>query len=194
MYNKKLAGFFILSLLGAFVATTCDGIHVYTKTLSYPKPFLFGQAWWVFPLFVLTFLFMGAAYMFVSNLLPAELRQKSSSGGTLRELIETITTFALVYMFSGFGNFEPVPLSIIFYSTFTIRWLFSYDRLWMLILSVSMAIGGMFAEGALSAAGMVTYRYVDIFHVPFWLGAVYMHGAFALREGMRYFVYDKQAS
>jgi hypothetical protein len=192
MNYKKIIGFFILAFLGALVATTCDGIHVYTKTLSYPKPFLFGQAWWVFPLFVLTFLFMGVSYLFVCNLLPAGIRKKSSSRGTLRDLIETITTFALVYMFSGFGNFEPVPLSVIFYGTFAVRWLFSYDRFWLLILSVSMAIGGMVAEGALSAAGMVAYRYADIFHVPFWLGAVYMHGAFALREGMRYLVYDSK--
>jgi hypothetical protein len=62
------------------------------------------------------------------------------------------------------------------------------------MLAISMAIGGMFAEGVLSAAGWVTYRYVDVFYVPFWLGGLYVHGAFALREGLRYFVYDSKRS
>jgi hypothetical protein len=192
MNHTKFKGLFILALLGALVATACDAVHVYTNTLSYPKPFLFGQAWWVFPGFVLAFLFMGLAYLFTFEHLPAGIRQISSSGGTLRDLIETITTFALVYLLSGFGNAEPVLLSIFFYGTFAARWLCSYDRLWLLILSVLMAVGGMFAEGAISAAGQVAYRHVDVFHVPWWLGGLYMHGAFALREGMRYLVYDSR--
>jgi hypothetical protein len=73
-----------------------------------------------------------------------------------------------------------------------VRWLFSYDRLWLFILAVLMAVGGMIAEGLLSAAGMVTYHYVDVFYVPFWLGGLYLHGAFALREGMRFFVYKSK--
>jgi len=183
-----------LAFLGALVATLCDGIHVHTKTLSYTKPFLFGQAWWVFPLFVLTFFFMGTAYLFISDRRGANIPvQQSTSAGSARELAETIITFGLVYMFSGFGNYQPVLLSVIFYGAFAIRCFFSYERSWLLILSVSMAIGGMYAEGMLSYAGQVNYRHTDVFRVPFWLGAVYMHGAFALREGMRYFVYAKKA-
>jgi len=193
MHYKKSAGIFLFALLGGLVATVCDGVHVHTHTLSYPEPFLFGQAWWVFPGFVLTFLFMGLAYLFISDRLPAGIsRKKSASRRNTREFIEAVTAFALVYLLSGFGNFEPVLLSVIFYGTFVVRWLFSYDRLWLLILSVLLAIGGMLAEGAISATGLVAYRYVDVFHVPLWLGGLYMHGAFALREGMRYFVHDSK--
>lgn len=97
-----------LAVLGAIVATLCDASHVFTHTLSYPSPFVAGQAWWVFP-----------------------------------------------------GIF----------------------------LAVIMGIGGMLAEGLMSHFGQVTYRHVDFFYVPFWLGGLYMHGAFALRESMRFFVY-----
>jgi hypothetical protein len=193
MNYKKSTGLYIFALLGGLVATICDGIHVHTRTLAYNKPFLFGQAWWVFPLFVLTFLFMGFAYLYIcDHLTPNIPRQKSVSMGNSREFIETVTVFSLIYLLSGFGNFEPILLSVIFYGIFAVRWFFSYDRSWLLILSVSMAIGGMFAEGVISSAGMVTYRHVDVFYVPLWLGALYMHGAFALREGMRYFVYDSK--
>jgi hypothetical protein len=196
MRNINSTGIFLFALLGALLTTVCDGIHVHTQTLSYPDPLMFGQAWWVYPGFVLAFLFMECAYLLVVVRLPAGIStQKSVTKGNARELIESATVFALVYLLSGFGNFEPALLSVIFYGTFVMRWLFSYDRSWLLLLSVSMAIGGMFAEGVLSAAGWVTYRYVDVFHVPLWLGGLYLHGAFALREGIRYFAYDsKEAS
>jgi hypothetical protein len=194
MHNKKSVGIILFALLGACLATVCDGVHVHTHTLAYPDPFLFGQAWWVFPGFVMMFLFMEYAYSFIVVRLPAVIpAQKSASRGNARDFIEAVTAFALVYLLSGFGNFEPALLSVIFYGTFVLRWLFSYDRLWLIVLAVAMAFGGMFVEGLYAAAGLMTYRYVDVFHVPFWLGGLYVHGAFALREGMRYFVYDSKS-
>jgi hypothetical protein len=193
MRNKKIMGFFLLALLGAGIATVCDGFHVYTRALSYTHPCLFGQAWWVFPGFVVIFLFIEYTYFLLAGHLPAGIDARQSvSAGSLRGVVETTTTFALVYLLSGFGNFEPVWLSVIFYSTFLARWLFTYDRMWLLVLSILMAFGGMFVEGLYAAAGLMTYRQVDVFHVPFWLGGLYVHGAFALREGMRYFVYGSE--
>ncbi len=190
MRNTKTVGVILLAFLGAAMATFCDGIHVYTQTLSYPHPFWFGQAWWVYPGFVLAFLLMECAYLFVVKILPAGIsKQESISKGNVRELAEMSITFMLIYMLSGFGNLAPVFLSVIFYSTFAVRWLCSYDRTWLLLLAFLMAIGGMFAEGALAAIGLVTYRHVDVFYVPFWLGGLYVHGAFAIRAGLRLFVY-----
>lgn len=190
MPTAKSAGIFLLALPGAFLATVCDGFHVHTHTLAYPDPFLFGQAWWVFPGFLAVFLFMGHAYAFIVERLPAGVPTRQSvSKGNVRDLAETAAAFALVYLLSGYGNNDPVILSAIFYGAFAVRWMFSYDRTWLLALAVAMAVGGMFAEGALGAMGLVAYRHVDVFHVPFWLGGLYVHGAFALREGMRCFAY-----
>jgi hypothetical protein len=195
MRNKTFTVFLSFALLGAFITTLCDGVHVYTHTLSYPNPFLFGQAAWVYPGFVLAFLFMEYAYFLVVNHLPLYFSvKKSVSKGSISEAVEATTAFALVYLMSGLGNSEPNLLSVIFYGTFVLRWLFSYDRLWLLLMAVLIASGGMFAEGALSEVGLVTYSYVDVFNVPLWLGGLYVHGAFALREGMRYFVYGRQDS
>ena len=183
------------ALLSAVLATMCDGVHIFTSTLHYTKSFLFHQAWWVFPGFVLAFLFMEYAYSHVINRLPSDIPiQKSVSEGNSREFIEAAMTFALVYVLSGFGNFKPIFSSVIFYGVFMVRWYFTYERSWLLILAVAMAIGGMFVEGVISVAGLMTYRQADVFHVPFWLGGLYMHGAFALREGMRYFVYGSGSS
>jgi len=192
MRNKNFTGIILLALMGALVATICDGVHVYTQTLSYTDPFLFGQAWWVFPGFILTFLLMEFAYLLVVENLPTGIStQKSVSPGNARDFTEAVIIFALIYLLSGFGNREPVILSVIFYGTYVVRWLSSYDRLWLLILSGLMAIGGMYVEGAISAMGWMTYRSVDFFYVPFWLGGLYLHGAFALREGMRIFFFQK---
>jgi hypothetical protein len=188
--NKNFTGIILFALMGALVATICDGVHVYTQTLSYADPFLFGQAWWVLPGFILTFLLMEFAYLLLIKHLPASIpTQKSISPGNPRDFTEAVIIFALIYLLSGFGNLEPIILSVIFYGTFVIRWLSSYDKLWLLILSGLMAIGGMFVEGAISTVGWMTYHYTDFFHVPLWLGGLYLHGAFALREGMRIFFF-----
>lgn len=190
MPASRPARILALALLAAVIATLCDANHVYTGTLSYPQPFMAGQAWWVFPGFVSAFLVMSVSYLWLSVRLPASLPVgDSTSPGNARDFVEAVTAFAFVYLASGFGNQSPVLLSVIFYGTFALRWLASYERGWLLVLAVIMAIGGMAAEGALSALGGVAYRHVDVFHVPWWLGGLYMHGAFALREGMRYVVY-----
>lgn len=190
MTRLNTTGIFSLAVLGAIVATLCDANHVFTHTLSYPSSFVAGQAWWVFPGFFLAFATMGVTYFFLTNALRTRLPLATSqSAGNAQAMMETLAAFAMVYLVSGFGNEHLVLLSLIFYGTFVLRWAVSYDRQWLLLLAVIMGIGGMFAEGLMSHFGQVTYRHVDVFYVPFWLGGLYMHGAFALRESMRFFVY-----
>ena len=186
----KLIKFLPFALLGAIVATICDANHVFTRTLSYPEPFLFGQAWFVFPGFITAFTFMGLNYLLAPTLFPkAVATTQSTSSGSLPLFAESLLFFMMVYLLSGFGNHEPKLLSVIFYSSFLIRWIFTYERTFMLLFAILLGIGGMFVEGAMTQFDLVHYREPEIFGVPFWLGGVYMHGALALREGMRYFVY-----
>ena len=183
-FNSR--GVVILALIGAAVATLCDGIHVYTGTLAYPEHNWFGQPWWVFPNFFVVFVAMALVYRLLSGVMPGTAA--STRPGDLRAFIETLTLFALVYILSGFGNRDPLALCLVFYISFALRWLVTYDRGFMLVLSVLMAIGGMVGEGLLTKMDMVHYREPDIFGVPWWLGGLYMHGAFALREGYRCFI------
>ena len=58
----NIGGVLALALIGAVVAAFCDGVHVHTGTLSYPDPSWFGQAFWVPPLFFVTFVSMALVY------------------------------------------------------------------------------------------------------------------------------------
>lgn len=190
MSTMRPARIFVFAALGALFATMGDAIHARTHTLSYPNPVLFNQAWWVYPGFLLVFLFMGYLYVIGNGRLFIGMQaRQSASRGSSREMIEAAAAFIFVYFLSGYGNYDPAMLSVIFYCAFAARLLFTYDRAWLLLVAVAMAAGGMLAEGAMSALGLVTYRHVDVFHVPWWLGGLYLHGAFALREGMRFFYY-----
>ncbi len=180
------------ALLGAMVATICDANHVFTEALSYPNPFLFGQAAFVFPGFVIAFLFMGLNYLFAPCFFPKAVKNvESTSAGSFDAFVENLLFFMMVYLLSGFGNHEPELLSIIFYGSFLIRLAFTYERMFILLFAIILGIGGMVVEGAMTQFDLVHYREPEVFGVPYWLGGVYMHGALALREGMRYFVYQK---
>lgn len=188
--NLNVSGFLQLALLGAIAATLCDANHVYTGTLSYPAPFLAGQAWWVFLGFFLVFLVMGTTGAWLAARCRSVLRvAESESAGSLRAMVESLVLFVMVYLASGFGNESPRLLALIFYGTFLLRLVATYERGWAMLLALLLGVGGMLAEGLLSLAGQVAYRHVDVFGVPFWLGALYMHGALALRESLRFLVY-----
>jgi len=183
------------ALIGAIAATICDANHAYTETLSYPVPYFFEQVWQVFLGFTVAFMLMALGYFAISKALTQPLSlNKSTSPGRFRVFMEALILFMMVYLLSGFGNRDPLAMSIIFYSSFFIRWLFTYDRSFILLFAIILGVAGMVAEGLLSKIGFVQYRQPEIFEVPYWLGGLYMHGALALRAGMRYFVYQEAAS
>lgn len=192
MLARNVTGVVKLAGLGGIAATVCDANHVATGTLAYPRPVLFGQAWWVLPGFFVGFVLMGASYLVAgSRVRRTAATEESCAPGTVSAFVEAMTSFVLVYLMSGFGNESPAALSLVFYGAFAVRWAFTYERAWLLAVAVTLAIGGMAVEGSMGAAEIVAYRQVDVFHVPMWLGGVYMHGAFALREGMRVLVYRR---
>ena len=191
MKNISVSGLVMIAVLSAIVATLCDAIHVFTDTLAYPQPLWLGQAFWVFPGFVIAFSAMSLIYAGLVDNLGGTLRCEQSASGRASPLpfVECMTLFAITYALSGFGNFEPFLLGVLFYGTFLIRLCASYERAFLLLIAVLLGVGGMFGEGLLIQFGLVEYRHVDIFGVPYWLGGLYMHGAFALREAVRLFLF-----
>jgi len=184
----------LLALWGALVATFCDGVHVHTETLSYPDPLWFGQAWWVFPLFFVAFALLAVTYQFLVAAPWLKLpREYSASSGELVPFVEALVVFVLVYVLSGFGNHDPFFLGIFFLVAFVLRWLGGPDRSFLLLIAVLLAIAGILVEGTLHQFGLVSYRQPEIYGVPWWLGGVYLHGAFLLREGMRFLVFRPSA-
>lgn len=183
-------GVLALGVAGAAVATVCDAVHVKTKTLSYPKPLYWKQAGWVFPGFTVAFISMAKVYSELASALEQHIEhEQSTQKGEFQDFVENLSYFAIVYMLSGFGNYHPALLCFIFYGTFVLRLSATYEKEWLLIIAFLLAFGGMFTEGLMAQLGLVEYREPEVFNVPWWLGGVYMHGAFALREGMRTLVY-----
>ncbi|HYC53941.1 MAG TPA: hypothetical protein VEL28_03285 [Candidatus Binatia bacterium] len=186
-------GILHVTLVGAAVAWSCDAMHVHTGTISYPQPWLLGQAWWVAPGFAATFLTMAIVYLLLAQRVSAFVATtESRRPGTSGDFAETLAAFAFSYLLSGFGSREPALLSAIFLGSFLLRWWLTYERAWLLLLASLMAVGGMLGEGLLGWAGLAAYAHADVFHVPLWLGGLYLHGAFALRQSMRFFVYAER--
>lgn len=188
--KSNTLGIIYLALLGALIATLCDKVHVLTNTLYYPSPDYWDQPWWSFPGFFVAFVVMGFSYLLLIKTLPSSIDRSHSNGnGNFSTMVNSLLLFAFVYLMSGFGNEYPLLLNGIFYGTFLLRLALSTDRGFMLILSILMGIGGAAAEGTMSAFDLVYYTQPDIYYVPAWLSALYLHGAFALRDGMKFFVF-----
>lgn len=189
MRTLSFPGLFHLALLAAVVCTLGDAVHVYTATLRYPEPLWFGQAGWVFPLFFTAFLLTAFGTGLLVKHLPAAVTGcYSQAGGRWSELVDQLLLFFLIYLLSGFGNYSPDLLLTIFTLTFFFRLAFSPQRVLLLLLALMLVPGGMIAEGLLGQLGLVAYREPEWFNVPLWLGGLYAHGAFALREGVRVLV------
>lgn len=191
-HMPSILGLFKLALLGAVVATFGDAVHVRTATLSYPSPFLFGQAAFVFPGFFGAFLVMGLGYMAIDRAWPPHsVRAAAKRDGGGRDLVVSLQIFMFVYLCSAFGNRDPLLLAVVFYAAFLIRWWVEPDRPFMLVVAGVLAIAGMAVEGTMAALDLVRYREPEIYGVPWWLGGLYMHGAWALRDGVRRFVREQ---
>lgn len=188
--NRKYIGILYLALIGAVVATLCDNVHSFTGALIYPKPDFFGQPWWISIAFLFAFLLMGIGYLLFDKFLPSKInRSYSTSPGNFIDFTESLMLFAFIYLLSGFGHEYPFVLTGIFYSTYLLRMATSHDKAFILIVSLTVALMGSIVENSHLGENPGSYSHTDFLNLPFWLPALYLHGAFALREGMRYFVY-----
>lgn len=184
--NKLFVSLLMLALLATVVCTFCDAMHIYSAALSYPHPVWFGQAGWVFPLFFVAFFILGVAYLLLVKVLADSLQLTTSRRrGNAGLMTESMAMFVMTYLLTGFANSSPVLLGAILYSIFLIRLCFTYERRFLLLLAVLLALGGMVTEGVLGSMGWVAYSQQQVFFVPWWLGGLYAHGAFALRESVR---------
>ena len=164
----KYIGILYLALIGAVVATLCDNVHSFTGSLIYPEPDLFGQPWWISLAFFFAFLLMGLGYLLFVQFLPSKInRSYSTSSGNFIDFTESLMLFAFIYLLSGFGHEYPFVLTGI----------------------LTVALMGRIVENSHFGENPGNYSHPDFLNLPFWLPALYLHGAFALREGMRFLVY-----
>lgn len=184
--GRGVPGTFALALIGAALATVADANHAHTGTLHYRHPWLFEQAWWVAVLFFVAFAVLGVGYRIAAGLGAASWARCSAAPGAFGPFAFSATVFFLVYLASGFGHRHPASVCVVFGLLFLIRWLVSYERAFLAAVAGALAVAGPVFEGTLGRFDLVHYTHADVYGVPLWLAGLYLHGAFALRDGMRW--------
>lgn len=182
----------LLAFIGSIVATYCDYIHVITGVLGRDNPGSFKVLSTMFIIFFVAFVIMGIAYTLFDKYLPVGIsRTFSTSPGTFRAFLESMLLFAFVYLLSGFGGAYTGILVGLIYCTYLLRISSTPDFTFMLIISVTLGIMGGLVESYMSSQDEHGYTNPNFMHIPAWLPGLYLHGAFALRDGMRLFVYGR---
>jgi hypothetical protein len=184
--GRNVRGLLTLALIGAALATVGDANHTRTGTLTYRHPWLVEQAWWVAPLFFVAFAVLAATYRAAAGRGADSWARRSAAPGSFGPFAFSATMFLLVYLASGFGHRHPGWLCVAFGLLFLVRWLISYERAFLAAVAIGLATVGPLFEGTLGRLDLVHYAHVDVYSVPLWLAGLYLHGAFALRDGMRW--------
>jgi hypothetical protein len=158
----------VLALAGATVGTGLDAIHVHTGTTAYAHPVLFGQAWWVPPLFASAGLAIGLGRPLVERVLG--LRRPAPSAAAVAG---GMALFVLAYATSGLVGGGPLLRSFLLAALFLVAWLL-WDRTGLgLVLAVLTAAAGTAVEVTLVRTGTFVYREPSLAGVTIWLPWLY---------------------
>lgn len=170
----------MLTWLGVgLVLTLCDRFfHVSFGVLAYRAPLPTGQAWWVLPGFV-----FAAASMYLGA---RDLFARHCHSATPRQIATSLALFVAAYAASGLFLAHPQALLVGYVATWLARVALSPDRLVLLVFGPLLAVAGVVIEGLLMLTGDVAYSAPEIFHVPWWLGGLYLHGAFVVLQIVRH--------
>ena len=160
----------MVGLLGCTLFLTIgDQLHVRFDVLSYPGPgTLFGQAWWVAPLFAASTIgFVILAWPFAPRVqIPAD--RDFLTGG-----LWSFGTYAATAVFGE----HVTSLTIAILATWLVRLARRNDRGTVALYSLALAVLGTVAESAINHAGLAHYEVNSFLLVPAWLPALYMQGA-----------------
>jgi hypothetical protein len=165
---------FWLFLPGATLGTALDALEVYSGVERYPRPMLFGVAWWVPLLFAAAAVAIGYSHPLVDPLISRArpYRRLSSSIGELTWLV-------LAYLISAstLDSLAKVGLIAIIYLNF---WLLAGHSWQDLLLAFVTAVTGTLVEMILVNAGVFSYTHPDILGVPYWLPGLYACASLAV--------------
>ena len=162
----------IAIVLGAIVATTGDHLHVVYGVLYYPRPAVFQQAWWVFPLF------LGSVTAMLTGVEGVRKRLAGAPlPASLAEAVLASTAFFVAYAFTAVAADLPNVVLLVL----AFAWMLRVKNMprWVIPVSLIAAVCGVAAEGTLSSLGLFAYVRPDFLRVPRWLPALYLHAAVA---------------
>ena len=175
----------ILTVIGIIGAaawfTICDKFfHIDNNILVYywqPLNVIFqGQSVWTFPIFVCA----TTSFYFATRPFANTWRMNPS----YFVLAVNALVCTLVYFGSGImGNSHPMIYFWIVLAAWIARIIFiSEHRATAIKACLIMGFVGCFWEGAASKLGYFDYYYTNIFNVPLWLFACYLHAGFLMLE------------
>jgi len=167
---------FWLFLLGATLGTALDTLEVYSGVERYPRPVLFGVAWWVPLLFGAAAVAIGYSHPLVDPLI---LRTRPYH--RLSVSIGELTWLVLAYLISvsPLDSLARAGLIALIYLNF---WLLA-GRSWQdLLLASVTAVTGTLTEMILVNAGVFSYTHPDILGVPYWLPGLYACASLAVGD------------
>ena len=152
-------------VVGGIAGTLLDQIHVHYHVLYYPKPWLWGQAWWVMPL-------MGLATLAIVSGSDWWMSRRPDAGRD-EGVLEAAGMFVAAYWASGQWHQHPIGLAIAYALVMPLR----STRPSTLAFAGLLALGGTLFEIGLTGTGAFVYRFPDVLGVPMWLPGLYMHAA-----------------
>lgn len=161
--------------------TICDKFfHIDNNILTYyakPLNVIFkGQSVWTFPIFLCA----TAGFYFATRPFAASWKRNPS----YLVLTINIAVCTLAYFGSGvMGNSHPMIYFWIVLAAWMARILFTREhRTTAIKAGLVLGVLGCFWEGATSKLGYFDYHYTNIFNVPLWLFAAYLHAGFLMLE------------
>lgn len=194
----------VLSAEGAVVCTLGDQLHVRFGVLSYPHPFLAGQAWWVPFLFFLSVLSMLLTYPIIFRTMKRALgwpaaRVKIEPGEARRAVVE----FFLAYATTAVAASRPVLVLLALTAAFGARlwldWRAAEDggrRALVAALpfvAITIVVGPL-VEATLIALGQFHYHHPHFLGFAMWLPALYLHAAWSGRAMVHAFLGSDRAA
>jgi len=154
--------------------------HVKTGVLIYHwQPLVDGQSIWVWPIFILAAFFMVLiAYPFTNG----------CSAPSLKSIIFNFLWTHVIYFSSGiFGNAYLTGFTIVMIILWLFRLTFIHEyRIRIIILSITLSLITGSLEGLFSYFGLFDYQVQQVFRVPFWLFAAYLHAGFFVFSATRW--------
>ena len=166
--SRWLAAGATLALMGGTLGAGLDAVHVLTGTTAYSHPALFGQAWWVPPLFAGAGVAIGLGRPIAERLVGASDRVPSRSAA-----LGGMALFILAYVSSGLLQASPAICSVVLATLFVIGWL-RHDRSSLgLVLAALTAVAGTAVEMLLVGVGAFVYLRPSLGGVAVWLPLLY---------------------
>ncbi|MEO6951710.1 MAG: hypothetical protein ABI321_07845 [Polyangia bacterium] len=170
---KGAGTWLLLGLFGACLCVLGDHLHATHDVLVYTPVSWWGQAWWVWPEFIIgTLAAVGTAARFARGL-PAPRRR----------FFADLVFFCGAYAYTSFAPWDrPNVTTFVLVGAFVVRVLAEDRPAWLVWHSLQLALVGPLCEAALSWVGTFHYVHPDIIGVPRWLPGIYLAAGLASGE------------